>query len=36
MANMKVNVNAVWNDGVKGNGKLSANFLETKLLYLHP
>lgn len=31
MANMKVNVNAVWNDGVKGNGTLNANFLETKI-----
>jgi lipoyl-dependent peroxiredoxin len=32
MANMKVNVNAVWNDGVKGNGTLNANFLETKIV----
>ncbi|WP_158553372.1 OsmC family protein [Peribacillus saganii] len=31
MANMKVNVNAVWNDGVKGNGTLNANFHETKI-----
>lgn len=31
MTNMKVNVKAVWNDGVKGNGTLNANFLETAI-----
>ncbi len=31
MTDMKINVNAVWNGGVNGNGTLKADFLETKI-----
>ncbi|PLS18688.1 osmotically inducible protein OsmC [Bacillus sp. M6-12] len=31
MADMKINVNAVWDGGVKGNGALKAEYLDTKI-----
>lgn len=31
MADMKVNVNAVWTGGVKGNGTLKGEYLDTKI-----
>jgi lipoyl-dependent peroxiredoxin len=31
MADMKINVNAVWDGGVKGNGTLKTDFLDTKI-----
>ena len=31
MADMKINVNAVWDGGVTGNGTLKAEYLDTKI-----
>ncbi|WP_050182305.1 OsmC family protein [Domibacillus robiginosus] len=31
MTNMKTTVNIVWHDGLKGNGSLKADFLDTKV-----
>src|SRR5690349_16770146 len=31
MANTKINTNAVWNGGVKGDGVLKAEFLDTNI-----
>jgi lipoyl-dependent peroxiredoxin len=31
MADMKINVNAVWDGGVKGNGTLKAEYLDTNI-----
>ncbi|WAH36380.1 OsmC family protein [Alicyclobacillus dauci] len=31
MPDMKVNVNAVWDGGVKGNGTLKTDFIDTKI-----